>query len=212
VATGAGISGVGGDVQISGTSVAEVRKWSFNPKATTPQYNSNKTGGYKRSVAGVKSGTGTLDVVHSPAAPLWTTIAEGTSATLSLLFYNAATAPAWAGTSAAVWTVPSVIGDIKYDVDIDNGEFIGGSANFVTNGAWTQPSSGMMLPPGFLPLQDGSAPKEAIPMISQEGLGMLSDEQLAIHAQRIAFLMQAKGLKLPSWSPTPSESLAVTAV
>ena len=154
---------------------------------------------------GTKQGSGSLDYVHSPPNPPWLTIGEGNFATLSLMFYNASTAPPWALPSSGTWTVPALFGSIKYDVDIDDGAIIGGSADFVTNGAWTVPSAGLMLPPGEIPNPDGSIPPSAMPICDLQAMDMLPPEQLASLAQKIAAMMQAKNLKPPSWVPHPED-------
>lgn len=79
---GNGISGRDGTVKISSVDVKEIKKWSFNPKCSTPQYASNMTGGYKRTVPGIRDATGTIDGVFDPDDYFITVIAEGTVATL----------------------------------------------------------------------------------------------------------------------------------
>jgi hypothetical protein len=119
-----------GDVKVTGTQVAEVKKWHFAPKANVPKYASNKTAGYKRAVAGVKEGAGSIDFVWDPSNPLTGTLDVGTAATLTL-YINA----------AQFYSVPAVIESITLDVDLDTGEIVGGNMTFVANGAWTNPVS-----------------------------------------------------------------------
>ncbi len=133
---GAGISGKDGDVKIGSTQIAEITKWGFNPKANVPKYASNKTGGYKAAVAGIKDGSGSLEGKWDPAIPATTVIAPGTSVTLKL-YINA----------TQFWSVPSIIEGFKHDVDLDTGEIVSWSADFQTNGAWTDPVAAFTLPP-----------------------------------------------------------------
>ena len=55
-------------------------------------------------------------------------LTEGTSATLKL-YLNA----------TIYFTVPAIIDDVSYEVDINDGDVVGGSANFSCNGARTNP-------------------------------------------------------------------------
>jgi hypothetical protein len=204
---GSGISGIGGNVRLpDGSDVYEIRKWSWTPKCATPMYASNRTSGFKRAVPGVKSGTGSLDYVHDPGHPFWTQIQEGNYYTLSLDFSDPNRGIPWAPSSGATWTVPSLFGSIKYDVDMDEGGIIGGSADFVTNGAWTNPSAGLICPPGYVPNQDGSAPEEAESMMSQRAIAMLSPDQLAEFATTVAESCKKLDVPYPPWLPTPREA------
>lgn len=142
---GAGISGKDGDVKIGTTSICEIRKWSFNPKSNNPAYASNKTGGYKKRVAGVKDGTGSMEGAWDPATPATAVINPGTSATLKL-YINA----------TQFYSVPSIIDSFKLDVDVDSGEIVGWSADFGSDGAWTDPTTSMTLPEGIAP--EGASP------------------------------------------------------
>lgn len=156
---GAAISGKDGDVKIASTSVSEVGAWTFNPKANTVKYASNKTGGYKRAVAGVKDATGTANCKFDPATLPTASLAEGTGVTL-LLYLNA----------TLYYSVPSVIDDLRYNVDIDGGEIVSFDVNFSSNGAWTNPTASMTLPDGYL-AQEAPA---AAPMITPEVLAQIT--------------------------------------
>lgn len=135
---GAGFSGKDGTVKIGSTDVAEIRNWKFNPKSNNPKYASNKTSGYKRTVAGVKEGSGSMSGAWDHAIDFLSVVDVGTSATLKL--YT---------DSTHFFSVPSVIDDCSINVDIDNGEIVSWDSNFSTNGAWTNPASPMVAPVGF---------------------------------------------------------------
>lgn len=158
---GLGISGKDGDVKIGATSICEIRKWSFNPKSNNPSYASNKTSGYKRRVPGVKDGSGSLEGAWDPASPAVSVIEVGTEVTL-LLYINA----------TQNYSVPSVIDSFKLDVDVDEGEIVSWTADFSTNGAWTNPSASITLPEGVqAPGEDGDSSWQFQPTgeITQEG-------------------------------------------
>jgi hypothetical protein len=142
---GAGISGKDGDVKIGATQIAEITKWSFNPKANIPKYASNKTGGYKKAVVGVRDGAGSIEGKWDPAIPATSVVAPGTLVTLKL-YINA----------TQFWSVPSAIEGFKHDVDLDTGEVVGWSADFQTDGAWTDPVAAFTLPPELEGIPEGA--------------------------------------------------------
>ena len=129
---GVGFSGKDGDVKVGATQAQEARHWTFKPKADNKSYASNKTAGYKRRVAGVKEGTGTVAGAWDAANPITTMMDVGTGLTL-LLFLNA----------TINFSVPALIDDLTVNVDIDNGEIVSWDANYGTNGAWTNAPAGM---------------------------------------------------------------------
>ena len=158
---GLGISGKSGDVKIGATSICEIRKWSFNPKSNNPAYASNKTSGYKRRVPGVKDGSGSLEGAWDPASPAISVIEVGTEVTLLLYI-----------TATQNYSVPSVIDSFKLDVDVDEGEIVSWTADFSTNGAWTNPSAALTMPSGMqAPGEGGGDDWQFAPdgEISQEG-------------------------------------------
>ncbi len=121
------ISGKNGLVKIGSTAVAEVTKWSFTKQAGSSRYASSSTGGFKRSVPGVKSGSGEIQFKFdtSAASPL----VEGAAVTL-LLYLDA----------TRFYSVPAIVTQVHVDVDIDSGDAIGGAARFDSDGAWSEPS------------------------------------------------------------------------
>ncbi len=70
-----------GDVKVGAASISEIKTWSFNPKSTNPRYASNKTAGYKRTVAGIKEGSGTMTGVWVTEDSHVTVIDVGTDVT-----------------------------------------------------------------------------------------------------------------------------------
>ncbi len=120
-------SGKNGLVKVGSTAVAEVTQWTFTKEAASSRYASSSTGGFKRSLPGVRSGNGQIEFKFDMAAA--SLLVEGASVTL-LLYLDA----------THYYTVPAIITQFKVDVNIDTGEVIGGSANFDTDGAWTEPT------------------------------------------------------------------------
>lgn len=164
-----GISGKSGDCLIGatpGTQVTELTKWGFNPKCGTSAWASNRSGGYKKRVAGNKDGSGSMEGKWDPTAPITDMLEEGTEVTLNLVI-----------TGAQKYIVPAIIEGIKLDVDLDSGDVVGWSADWSTTGPWTKPTplASLMAPmpaaagaPGFDPNNPKAQPSqtpgpEAIP-------------------------------------------------
>ncbi len=123
------ISGKSGFVKIGDDAVAEVTRWSFAKQAHSSRYASSSTGGFTRSIPGVKSGSGEIEFAFDIAAagPL----VEGAAVTLQL--YLDAT---------HFYSVPAIVTGLEVEVDIDSGAVIAGTARFDTDGAWTEPDLG----------------------------------------------------------------------
>jgi len=156
----AGVSGQFGDVKIGSTQISEVCKWNFNPKANNPAYSSNKTGGYKARVAGIKDGSGAIEGKWDPANPATAVIDVATLVTLKLYL-----------TATVFYSVPAIIDALKIDVDIDTGDIVSFSADFSTNGAWTNPAAGLFAPaPDGMPMEAPQpvedSPEGALPMVA----------------------------------------------
>lgn len=127
---GNGISGKGGDVLLgtgpSPQQVAEVTKWSFNPKSTNPAYRSNRTAGYTTRVQGYKDGSGSIDTKWDPGNPLTAVLDVGAIVTLNLQTI---------GTQRMV--VPAIVDGLKLDVNLESAEIIGCTVDFSTTGSWS---------------------------------------------------------------------------
>src|SRR5438105_1414645 len=80
------ISGKSGLVKIGSNAVAEVTRWAFTKQANSSRYASSSTGGFKRSIAGVKSGSGEIEFKFDIAAA--SPLVEGAAVTL-LLYLDA---------------------------------------------------------------------------------------------------------------------------
>lgn len=167
----AGFSGKNGTVLIGATPVSEIRSWKFNPKSNNPRYASNKTSGYKATVAGVKEGSGSMSGAWDHTNDFITVTDVGISVTL-LLYSDA----------SHFYSVPSVIDDYSIDVDVDNGEIVSWDSNFSTNGAWANPASPLTAPAGYASTP-APTPEVKDPAVSDS---MFSAAQMAMIAQTAA--------------------------
>jgi hypothetical protein len=113
----------------TGTEIAELTKWSFNPKCNNPAWASNRTAGFKRRRAGIRDGSGSIEGKWDPGDPITDHLEDGTEVQLNLVT-----------TGAQQFTVPAIIDGLKLDVDLDSGDIIGWSADWSLNGAWTKPT------------------------------------------------------------------------
>lgn len=125
----AAISGKDGRILVAGTGVAHCTKWSFNPKSNNPAWASCDTNGFKTRVGGVKDGSGSMEGKFDTAHPFYDAMDVGTEIT-ALLYINA----------TMFYSIPAIIDDYSIEVDMNEGEVVGWSANFSTRGAWTEPS------------------------------------------------------------------------
>ena len=127
---GGGISGINGDVLIEEDQLQEVRKWSFKPTQNNPSYGSNRTGGYKKRVPGIKDATGSIGIAYIPGNPVYGVsagqIREGSQPELALYIddYHYIDAPA-------------IIDSMSFEVDLDEGSIVTCDAEFSANGLWT---------------------------------------------------------------------------
>jgi hypothetical protein len=119
-------SGTSGSVKIGSTVVAAVTRWTFDARVQRVRYAANDSGGFVRTAAGAKQGSGTVEGLWnaSAASPL----AVGTPVTLLLHF-----------TPERFYTVPVVICRQQVAVEISRGDVISFAAEFETDGPWTEP-------------------------------------------------------------------------
>lgn len=123
------ISGKNGKVDIGATSLAEITSWTFNPTSNNAAWGSSDSAGYKKRVAGTKDGSGSVEGKLDTADEVYDTLDVGDSVTLKL-YINA----------TLFYSVPSLIDSFSIEIDIDDGDVVGWSADFSTNGAWSNPA------------------------------------------------------------------------
>jgi hypothetical protein len=120
-------SGKDGKVLVGATPVADITSWEFTKEAQTSRYGSSSTAGFKRTIPGVKLGSGTIEFKWDTSAA--SPVVEGAAVTLKL-YTNA----------SEFFSVPAVIKSFRVKVDVDSGEPTAGTAAFETDGAWTEPT------------------------------------------------------------------------
>ena len=122
------LSGKDGKVLRGEEAIADVTIWSFRTVAKNRSYASSATGGYKRTLPGVKQAGGRFSFLLSTANPQTDQIAAGDEVTLALVI-----------ATDRAFGVPAVIDSVAVEVDIDTGKVVGGVAEFSTAGGWTLP-------------------------------------------------------------------------
>lgn len=161
-----GISGKGGDCTYGttpGTQVSELTKWTFNPKTNCPAWASNKSGGFKKRVAGIRDASGSLEGKWDPTNPITSGLQDGAMVTLNLITM-----------AGSQFTVPAIIEGLKVDVDIDSGQPVAWSADFSITGPWTAPTATTILGPIGQPateVQPAISPEEVLAQAQQQQPG-----------------------------------------
>jgi hypothetical protein len=120
-------SGKGGDVKIASTTIGEVLRWTFTKRVNSNRFGTSASGGFKRSVGGVKEGSGTISMKYDVGAA--NTIAEGSAVTLKC--YLDAT---------HFYSIPALVTSCQVMADMDTGDAIGSEFSFDTDGAWVEPT------------------------------------------------------------------------
>jgi hypothetical protein len=127
MAAGKGFSGQGGtvfkgtaDTGTAATELFEVVKWTLDMTAAVHKYNSNRTGGHKRAVAGVRDTKGTIEIkVDSDVGP---TLRAGEAVSLRLRD---------SGNSSNYFHIQhAVIAGNPVECDIDDGNIVSMTYNF----------------------------------------------------------------------------------
>lgn len=126
------ISGKDGDLKIGTEQLPEIHEWSFKPQVSAPEYASNKTAGAKKTIAGVKSGTGSVGAYFDPEDLLTDFLEVGTFATLKGYV-----------TSTQFYSIPALVVSYNLTVNIDAGEIQKWSFEYKTNGVWTNPTEAL---------------------------------------------------------------------
>jgi len=135
----AGFSGKGGKVKVDGTQAAEVTKWSFKPTSNNPAWASSTDPGYKKRVAGVKDGSGSIEAKVDRTSLFLADLDVGMEIELELYVethFDTSTPPV---EDSKFYTVPAIVDSYDINVDIDGGEAVSVTIEFSTNGEWTNP-------------------------------------------------------------------------
>lgn len=121
------VSGNGGAVKISTTSVGEVLDWRIAKKAVVTKFASSESNGYKKSVAGSKDSACTFNGKWDSLADAPFDVGDSLTLVLQLM-------------SGKSFTYPCVVASLDITTNMDTGEPIGFSCVAENNGAWTEPS------------------------------------------------------------------------
>jgi hypothetical protein len=122
------LSGKDGKVFRDAEAIADVTLWKFRSAAKNRAYASSATGGFKRTLPGVKQAGGRFAFLLNTASPQTDQLAAGDAVTLLLQI-----------TTDQTFSVPAVIDSVEVDVNIDTAEVVGGVAEFSAAGAWSLP-------------------------------------------------------------------------
>ena len=119
-------SGTLGSVQVDGSTILDVTKWSINKTCNITPFASNSSGGAKKRVAGSKDITGSCEGKYDPTMPIEDHLGEGDSVTITLVRDTGDTI----GGAA-------VVDELTLDCDMDSGDPQSWTVSFGANGAWT---------------------------------------------------------------------------
>ncbi len=125
----AGYSGKDGYVELAGVKAAQITKWDLTCSAKNPEWSSSDTPGQMARVLGVKDAKGTIEFKVDDTSPFYSAAQAGAALTLKLYL-----------TAGKYFTVPAILDDEKYSVDINSGETVSGTASFSQTAAVTYPS------------------------------------------------------------------------
>lgn len=120
-----GAAGDGVTPAVPATVISEVVKWTLDPSVAINKYNSNKTKGHKRAVAGVRDTKGTVEIKVD--GENGTQLAP--SMAVSLMLIAGAPDPDDAGDNYFLID-HAIIGGSPVDCDIDEGQIVSMTYNF----------------------------------------------------------------------------------
>lgn len=104
----------------------DITGWSINVTSNNSAYASSSTAGWKKRVAGVRDWSGSFSGKFNDVLP----VAEGEEVALTLALDDT---DSFSGTA--------VIDQISLQVDVDNGDVVGFTANFSGSGELTSPAA-----------------------------------------------------------------------
>jgi hypothetical protein len=114
-----GLSGKDGTAYKDSSEITgiEIVGWKLEPKTNTPKHCTNATNGIKVPLAGVRECSGSMDVKLKKNGFL--PFQDGDTVSLKLYVDD-----------SSYWTVSAIIASTPVEVDIDGGEWVGGTFNF----------------------------------------------------------------------------------
>lgn len=120
------LSGKNGQVNIDGTNLLAVRNWKLQTKANIHQYSNSSTAGFKRTLAGIKSGSGSFATHYRTDSPITDFLEEGDLVAADLHLDSGGNIDVDIRIESIDWG----------EVDIEEGAPIPIQVSFVTDGAW----------------------------------------------------------------------------
>lgn len=103
-----------------------VHGWTFNPTTTVHKRSHNQSGGFKAAVSGARDSSGSIMVSIDGSGNL--PFHDNDEVTLQLHVD---------GTGQNYFEVPAIIESTPVELDIDDGQIVGGTFTFQGNGPWT---------------------------------------------------------------------------
>ena len=123
------LSGTGGSVVVDSTTVADVAEWTHTRAIDRHAYASSSTSGYRKRITGHKDCSGSFRVYLQDGDPDLG-FDEGDEVTLVLYISTESS------TTQSI-TGPAIIGDIEYNVPIEEGAPVYATVPYEGNGEWT---------------------------------------------------------------------------
>ena len=120
------LSGKDGTLHLGASEVTPVTDWRLEKTSAARPYAANDTGGARKRVPGVKDCSGSFEVKATDTGNV--PVEEGDAVTLKLHVD---------GSGANYYEVPALIGRLRVDVDISEGEIVAYVIDFAGNGPIT---------------------------------------------------------------------------
>lgn len=121
------ISGKYGDIENGSGSLGMITGWTLNKQAVSGRFCASNSNGFKLSIPGVQSASGTAEMKLDTA--LACPNLEGTGATFKLYI-----------DASHYYSVPAIITKMSVKVDIDEGMPVSATLEFDSNGAYVEPT------------------------------------------------------------------------
>jgi len=116
-------SGQYGTFHVGASELLEVNNWKLTRKAAIHEYATNNTEGYKKTVAGTKSGSGSVSGIYDGQC---SDLTPGDDVAVKL-YYSA----------AGSFDIDVTVESFDVEVDIDDGAPVSWECSFITDGDWS---------------------------------------------------------------------------